>query len=130
MTICQELRCKKQESKDDIGTLCKFHAEKLDKQEFPESFGFAGRRYTIGSLMTFKTINKKNAVWEDGHEHIRSIPTSTVNAWITNTIKKKKTLEDMLKLVQEQMKVTDEELEKHQKTKNSRLVVSDYYGKA
>ena len=118
MTICQELKCKKQESNKHVGTLCEFHAKKLDKYENTSNFGYR-------KTLTYKTINKKNSVWENGCEHVRSIPTSMVNEWITNTIKKKKTLEDMLKLVQEQMKVTEKKLEAHQKTKNSRYVKNE-----
>ncbi len=118
--ICQELKCKKKEDKNHIGTLCAYHAIQLEKQQNPENF------FLFRKEMKFKTINRKNAVWEEGCEHIRSIPTKMINAWINNAKKKKQTLEDMIKLIQEQMKITDEKIEEHQKTKNSRYVKHEY----
>lgn len=110
--ICQVLLCSKQESKDHVGTLCKYHAEKLEhKTTWHEDDPF-----------TYKTINKKNCVWENGCEHVRAIPTKMINAWIKNAKNKKKTLEAMIELIQEQIKETDEEIEDNQKTKNSRYV--------
>lgn len=116
LNVCQELNCKKKESKDDYGTLCKFHAKKREKYDNPTSFFYQGKP------LKYKTINKKNSVWENGVEHVRSIPTSMINQWLANDKAKRKTLDEMIKLIQEQIKENEKRFEDHQKTKNSRLV--------
>lgn len=116
--ICQELKCKKKESKDHIGTLCKFHAKKLER-----AMGYIDGTH-VGYIgydpLKYKTINKKNCVWEKGIEHVRAIPTSSINEWLANDKAKRKTLDEMLKLIQEQIQENEKRFEDHQKTKNSR----------
>jgi len=112
--ICQELRCKKQESKDHIGTLCKKHAEILEKYR-----KYRGSDY---DPFEYKVINEKNCVWENGMENIRAIQIPMINIWIKDKESRKKTLQDMESIIREEIEEINGKLDKYEKMKNSRYV--------
>jgi len=112
--ICQEINCKKQQSRKHYGTLCKTHAEKLEKWQKQR-----GDEY---DPFEYKIINEKNNVWENGIEHVRSIPTSHINDSIKRKEKVKQTFLDMQKVINDNIEKIDREIEDLMKTKNSRYV--------
>lgn len=107
--ICQELKCTKRASRKHVGTLCKEHAERL---EHHSGFGF--------DTLSYKTINKKNCVWENGIECVRSISAHQIDKWISNDQIKKKQIEGTIQLLQLQISVLDKKIMDHNKTRNMR----------
>jgi len=116
MTICQELKCKKQEAKDLPDTLCKFHYEKLEKSQDWQNFGVNA----YPNVMKFKTTNENNNVWENGCEHVRSIPTNEVKRWIKNSMQRKNAILEAIKILNEDLEKIEEKILDQQKTLNSR----------
>lgn len=116
--ICQELRCKKQESEDHVGTLCKFHAEKLEKWQ--------SQRGTEYDPFEYKKINgeskwnKNKCVWENGIENVRAIQIPMINNWIKNKESKKKTFQEMADIINAEIEKIDGKLEEYEKMKNMR----------
>jgi hypothetical protein len=112
LNICQELNCKKLESKDHVGTLCKKHAEIVEHRE--HYYGFDPLKY--------KTTNEKNNVWENGVENVRSIPTSFLNDRIKKDKKQREEYESMIKLINEQIEIINNRIKDNERTKNMRYV--------
>lgn len=68
----------------------------------------------------YKKTNEKNNVWENGIENVRAIPTIQINRWLKDQKEKKKTFEEMLKVIQEQIEEKNEKIADLEKTKNMR----------
>jgi|APSaa5957512493_1039668.scaffolds.fasta_scaffold260669_1 hypothetical protein len=115
MTICQVLKCARKESKDHVGTLCKKHAEIMERTQY-HTYGINNHPFR------YKETNEKNNVWKDGCESVRSIQTPMINTWIKTTERKLKAIEDTIKLLTIELEKYDDKLKDLVKTKNMRFV--------
>ena len=112
LNICQVLKCKKLESPDHVNTYCKKHAEQLEKWQKQRGYQYSPYEH--------KEINEKNNVWSNGVETVRGIRVSQLNIWIKMKEEKKKTLEAMIELINEQIKDIDKKIADDKRTKNAR----------
>jgi hypothetical protein len=106
LNICQVLKCKKLESPDHIGTLCKKHSEILESDQY-QTYGICRHPFQ------YKETNEKNNVWEHGIEHVRGIKLELINSWIKDE-------EFRLRTFKELVRQSEEKLADHKKTRNSR----------
>ena len=112
LNVCQVLKCKKLESPDHVNTYCKKHAELLEKWQKQRGWEY--------NPFEHKEINEKNSVWSNGVETVRGIKVSQLNHWIKMKEEKKKKYQDMIELVQEQIKILDEKIADDKRTRNAR----------